>query len=192
MTGKKIILGSSSPFCKRVLERAGVAFEVMSADIDEKAIRTDDHRALPLLIAHAKADALLERIEGPATLITADQVVICDGELREKPESDAEAANFLFSYAKHPAETVSAVVVCDVGSGRRSGGIDIAKVQFNPMPAKAVMDYIASGSPFLNAGGFDHEHPLLAPYVFRIEGAPDSVMGLPLMLLGRLVAEVGP
>lgn len=82
-------------------------YEVMKADIDEKAIRHDEPRDLVLSLAHAKADALVQQLtaqqqgtaangndccfQGGTYLITCDQVVVHDGQIREKPEDIAEA-----------------------------------------------------------------------------------------------------
>jgi septum formation protein len=90
-------------------------YEVLKADIDEKAIRHDSPRDLVLALAHAKADALLQKLaaadsgnsssnstaaggaahggssSGDTFLITCDQVVVHDGQIREKPEDVAEA-----------------------------------------------------------------------------------------------------
>ena len=61
-----------------------MSFEIMPADIDEKLIRRDDPVEMTRVIAHAKTDALLLQIQGPAVLITADTVVTCNGNIREK------------------------------------------------------------------------------------------------------------
>lgn len=133
--GLKLILGSSSKSRRLVLEKAGFDFEVMAADIDEKAIRHDDYSVMPLLIANAKADALLPRIAEPAILVTADQVSIFDGEFREKPVSKDEARKYLKSYTSDKsAETISAVVVVNTQNGNRCDGVDIAKTYFKQMP----------------------------------------------------------
>jgi len=72
----KLILGSQSENRKTVLERAGYTFDVLVSGIDEKAIRHNDFYELPLLLAKAKAEALLPRIKEPAFLITADQIIV--------------------------------------------------------------------------------------------------------------------
>ena len=72
----KIILGSQSKGRRHVLESMGYEFGVMSSNIDEKAIRFNDPQKLTIALAHAKADALLPRIQEPALLITSDQVVL--------------------------------------------------------------------------------------------------------------------
>ncbi|MBI2409924.1 Maf family protein [Candidatus Kaiserbacteria bacterium] len=95
----KIILGSSSKYRKRVLEENGYKFGIMIPDIDEKKIRTEDPYELPLMIAEAKAAALIPKIPDPALLITSDQIVVCDRQVYEKPQTEEEARSFLQKYS---------------------------------------------------------------------------------------------
>lgn len=93
----KIILGSSSKPRRKVMEDNNYVFEIMSPDIDEKAIRSENYYELPLLLARAKAEALLSRIQKDeisrtnyeqAIIITADQITVCEGDLHEKPKDE--------------------------------------------------------------------------------------------------------
>jgi septum formation protein len=187
----KLILGSSSKYRKAVLEQAGMEFEAVSPDIDEKAVRSENLYELPLLIGREKMAALKTKISEPAVIVAADQIVICEGKLREKPVSPEEATQFLSEYrAGYPAETVSALVVYNSETGRTAEGIDVAKTFFNPIPEEVMAAYIESGEAYYNAGAFAYEHPLLAPYVKKMEGKPDSVSGMPLDLLHRLITAV--
>lgn len=82
------------------------SYEVIKADIDEKAIRHDQPRELVLALAHAKADAIIQQLQQQqqeqaaaagqpgssiGLLITCDQVAVHEGQIREKPEDTAEA-----------------------------------------------------------------------------------------------------
>lgn len=187
----KIILGSGSKWRKTILEKAGYDFEVMTADIDEKAIRLDDYEKLPILIARAKAEALLPKINEPAILITSDQVVVCDGELREKPVDENEAKIFMESYsAGHPGQTNTSVIVINTENGKQAEGLDISKAYFKKIPSEIISEFIATGDAFLCSGGFTIDHPLLLPYIERIEGERDGIEGLPMKLLEKLIEEV--
>lgn len=187
----KIILGSSSKYRKAVLDGKGYQFEVMSPDIDEKAIRSKDYYKLPLLLARAKGDALLPKISEDALVITSDQVVVCNGDLHEKPQDAVEAKLFLQKYGKgYPAETVSALVVTNTTNGKKAEGIDIAKMYYNFIPDVVIDDFIKNGDPFSKAGGFAIQSPILQPYQNRLEGTEDSTMGMPLELLEKLIKEV--
>lgn len=174
-----------------VLENKGYMFETMSPDIDEKAIRTTDYYQLPLLLARAKAKALIPRVIGDALVVTADQVVVCKGDLHEKPADAQEAKVFLKKYSEgYPPETVSAVVVTNTKNGKSAEGVDIAKTYLNAIPDQVIQEFIDKGDPFSKAGGFAIQSPLLQPYLDKIEGTEDSIMGMPLVLLERLMKEV--
>lgn len=186
----KIILGSASKGRKEILENAGYEFEVMAADIDEKAIRFSDPQKLTLALANAKADALLPRIKKPVLLITSDQVVSWNGQIREKPESENQAREYLRTCAEYPSETVTAVSVTNTKTGERKGGVDLAKVYFNAIPREVIEKYIREGTPLAHAGGFTITDPIIRPYVQKVEGAEDSVIGLPMKLTKKLMREV--
>jgi len=186
----KIILGSASKQRKRVLERWGYAFEVMKPDIDEKAIRFDDPKKLTMALARAKAEALRPRIKEPALLITADQVVLWNGEILEKPENPEQARRFLKGYSQYPAQPMNAVVVTNTRTGSQLGENDENTVHFRKFPDDVIEQLIAQGNIFSQAGAFSLEDPLIAPYVERIAGTLDSVEGLPREITERLLKEV--
>ena len=186
----KIILGSSSAGRKSVLQNAGYNFEVMVADIDEKAIRKENPEELVMAIANAKADALLPQVKEPSILITSDQVILYEGAVREKAVGEAEATAFLQSYSEAPAVTLGATVVINTATGKRVSGLQKTTVYFKPMPDLFIKEYIAGGQPFKGAGGFVIKDEALAPYLDHIEGRADSAAGLSMELLEKLIKEV--
>lgn len=186
----KLILGSQSTGRQQVLRDAGYTFETMPADIDEKAIRSDNYEELPLLLARAKAEKLRQEIHEPAILITSDTVILCNGELREKPRDAAEAKRFLESYSRYPAQANSAVVVTNTETGRQKEGVDISKAYFKPIPDSVIDEIISQGDVLRAAGGFMIEDPLLLPYVDHVEGDIKGITGLPLELTRKLIEAV--
>ncbi len=182
-----IILGSQSASRKKILEEHGVVFETMSSDIDEKAIRDPAPEKLVLKLAHAKADALLHRIFEPSLLITSDQVVVCNGEILEKPESEDEERRYLALYSEYPSETVTSVVVTNTQSGERKEGVDIAQVWYRPFPQEFIDMIVKEPWVYVRAGGYGVEHPLFEEFVERIEGDKESIVGLPWNLTKKLL-----
>lgn len=185
-----LILGSKSQGRQTVLKEAGYEFEIVTADIDEKAIRLSDPEKLVLAIAHAKADAILKKISGPGILITADQVAVCNGVIREKPSSAEQAREYIRAYRQYPMETVSSVVVTNIETGERAEGVSIAKVYFKDFPEAVIDEAIAGGRVMHCAGAMRCEEPPFSNYIERMEGTKDSTSGMPLQLLRRLMAEV--
>ncbi len=189
--GMNIILGSGSKSRRRILERLGLEFKIMTADIDEKVIRLDDPKQLVLALAKAKAEAILPRIKESAILITADQVVFCNGQIYEKPENAAQAREYLKSYAIHESEAINGLVVINTATGRRIEQVEASKIKFKPIPDSVIDKLIEEGNIFSQAGAYSVEDPLLAPYVEYIDGTLDSIEGLPSHLLSDLFKEVG-
>ncbi|XP_072151704.1 uncharacterized protein [Setaria viridis] len=133
----KLILGSSSVARKHILEEMGLEFQVMTADIDEKSIRREDPDDLVMVLAEAKADAIMSRLNiadyqkednQPTLLITSDIVVVHEGIIREKPTTKEEARQFLKGYSGGHVSTVGSVVVTNLTTGKRLGSLDKAEV----------------------------------------------------------------
>lgn len=187
----KIILGSQSENRKLVLEKAGFTFDVMVSNVDEKVIRHDDFYQVPLLLAKAKADALLPRIKEPALLITADQVIVWNGELREKPCDSREARRFLetFSGSACPVECVNGIMVTNTATKQSRLEREISKVYFSKIPQEVIDEFLNQGISHKYAGGFTPQSPLIRPFL-RLEGTFESVLGMPLDVVDKCMKEL--
>lgn len=195
----KIILGSASAARQSILREMGFNFSVMTADIDERAIRREKPEDLVMALAAAKAEAIISKIANlkngeissePLLLITADQVVVHEGVIREKPSSEEEARLFIKGYSRAPACTVGSVMVTNLKTGLKKGGWDKAEVYFHPIPDDVVESLIKEGLVLKVAGGLLVEHPLTSPLVEAMVGSIDSIMGLPKDLTISLINEV--
>lgn len=188
----KLILGSSSKFRKNILEREGYVFSIISPELDEKAVETPDPYKRPLILAHAKADEIVSKVNEPAIIITSDVVVVGGGKLYEKPEDEKQVREFLATWSTGlPSEVVCAIVVVNTETGKRVEGVDIGKVVFKEFPQEVIEEYIKHGEPLLRAGGYAIQHPIMAPYVYRIEGSPNTIVGVSTELLEKLLIEAG-
>ncbi|KAL7207707.1 hypothetical protein ACSBR1_029623 [Camellia fascicularis] len=194
----KIILGSSSVARRKVLAEMGYDFTIMSADIDEKSIRKEKPEELVMALAEAKAEAITPKLPigdykrdaEPSVLITCDQVVVCEGMIREKPLSKEEARQFIKGYSGGNAATVSSVLVTNLKTGLRKGDWDKVEIHFHSIPDQVIDNLIEEGIVLNVAGGLLIEHPLILPYIKEVVGTIDSVMGLPKTLVERLIMEV--
>ena len=190
-----LILGSGSATRKAILQELGLKFEVHKPGIDEKAIRRKEPAELVLALGRAKAAALLEGERGDAfrrngaLVLTADQVVVCDGRILEKPDTEEEARHFISGYAQYPPQTVGSCVITDPRSGRQWSAVDKACVTFLPIPDAVIDELIDEGEVFFCAGGLMVEHALVQPYIERMDGSIDSVMGLCKATVMRLLQE---
>ena len=186
----KIILGSSSKFRQQILTEMGYDFEVISPDIDEKKIRDVDPKKLVLALAHAKAEAILKKIQEPAVIITADQVVTFKGEIREKPSSPEQVREFLESYGNNMSETVNGIVVTNTVNKKQESAYDTVQVFLHDIPSHVIDQLIEEGVIFHCAGALRLEDPLMVPFIKEIRGSQDSLMGLPKNLTKSLMQKV--
>jgi septum formation protein len=186
----KIILGSASTTRQKLFQDMGYDFEVVTADIDEKSIRTEDYHELPLMIARAKADALMAVIKEPAIIITADVIAVFEGRVLEKPKDAEEARATLRGYANKVAEAVTGVVVINTQSGELLKGTDVSKVYFKEIPDNVIDELIKKGNILSCAGSFEIKDPLVRKYIDRIDGTEENVAGLPIELVRSLLKEI--
>lgn len=197
---RTVLLGSSSSSRKRLVASAlPTGFELdprgLSPDIDEKAIRRDDPSEMVLAIASAKADALypliLELDPRPDFYITADQVIVANGVVREKPESTQQCLDHMCSYSSsNPAICTSGIVVVRVSDNQRASGVNIAKQYFTPIPRAVGERLIEKGDVMYCAGSFVVEDELLSPYLLRTEGEIEAVQGMPQKMTADLLESL--
>lgn len=191
---KLFILGSGSKTRKDILKAAGYNFEVWKVDIDEKSIgdRESDPVNLVRLLAAKKADAVMktlpEHLKGNI-LLTGDQVVVHKNRILEKPSDLSEARRFIESYSNDRTSTVGSIALTDTRTGRRVIGVDTATIHFRPFPSDVIDRLIAEGEVLFCAGGLMVEHPLIQPFIERIEGTQESLMGLSVNLLESLLLK---
>lgn len=188
-SGMRYILGSSSPFRRQAFAKVMADFETLSPSIDERAIRDENPYRLTLKLANAKADALLQRVQGPAVLVTGDQVVWFQGRILEKPESPDQAREFLRGYQNGYVEVINGTVVTNTQTGKRAEANDVIQVELGEIPEDVIEQLIREGDALLCAGALKVEHPALQPSVKKRTGTDDSLMGVPTELVKKLIAE---
>ena len=208
-----LILGSASFTRKLILKEMGIPYHILVRPIDEKGLG-DRGRDVPadlvLTLGKAKMRHLVDEIKAGRCqneieeafgtdesgmhmiVLTGDQVVTCDGEILEKPESIEEARSFVSRYGRTPPSTVGSCVLTHLPSGIQVSGTDTATIHFKvDTPATLVDKLVAKGEPILScAGGLMVEHPDVKEYVASIDGTEDSVMGLSKDLVIRLLDDL--
>jgi len=187
----KLVLASGSPRRAEILRNAGISFDVLAADVDETLrpgeMPRDYVRRLAEEKARAAAQKLVDAAPGAgAIVIGADTTVVVADAILGKPESPAEARDMLERLSGRTHEVYTGIALLQLPSGPMRTFEEITRVEFAPMDAAEIAQYIASGEPFGKAGGYAIQG-LGGKFVKRIEGCYFNVMGLP---LARLYAEL--
>lgn len=116
----RIILASGSAIRRQILDGAGLDYEVIVRPVDEAAIKdamlAENSRLRDIADALAEAKAMRVSRQEPGLVIGADQIMVMDGELFDKPKDMAEARERLLSMRGKMHELVGAVVICENGA----------------------------------------------------------------------------
>ena len=190
-----LVLGSSSKYRKKLLEQAGYIISVQdSPDIDEKMVglrerSQHDARNLVLKVARAKMDALMAAHPN-SIIITGDQVILCNGIIREKPIDEIECREYLNSYSEFPAVAYTGICVMNTKSGKIAQDVDIATQHWKPIPSDVIEEAIKQGDVMHCAGGFMIDSPIFEPFLGSREGDESTIIGMSLPLFQRLIVQV--
>lgn len=196
-----VILASGSPRRKQLLEEAGVEFAVRVSEVDETLdadTLANPHEAAKKL-SERKAGAVVQEVlaenyQGAAVILGADTMVVHQGEVFGKPRNLEDAKRMLRALSGDTHEVVTAVSVWLVAApeaekvsvGFRTF-VDTSRVTFKELSEERIAEYLRCGESFDKAGAYAAQGEG-AKLIARIDGARDTVIGLP---VGRLLEEFG-
>ncbi len=182
---RPLVLASRSPRRREILARAGIACEVGPfPDLDEAAPPGLDPPAVAEALARAKVEAVVSACPGRLVL-AADTVVYVGASILGKPRDANEARRTLRRLAGTTHEVATGVALAE--ADRLRSGVSVAKVRFRPLSETEIEAYVLTGEPFGRAGAYGLEGGAAA-FLDRLDGDRDTVVGLPLRLVFRLLA----
>jgi septum formation protein len=184
----RLTLASASPRRAELLRAAGFEFDVVPADVDETPAAGEDPMQYVLRVARDKASTIQgARGEAGALILSADTVVVANGEILGKPR-DSDDAGRMLRLLSARAHDVHTAVVIRRGAAERSQVVT-TRVWFQPLDASEISWYVASGEPEGKAGAYAIQGRA-ARYIERIEGSWSNVVGLPVAAVYQLLHEL--
>ena len=183
-----MVLASASPRRLEILRSRGVRVTVVPSGFDESSVRGLSPRHQALAAARGKAIDVVARRRG-ALVIAADTVVALGPDALGKPDDHRHAAAMLARLAGRDHSVHTAICVVSAG-GRRAVGLSSSVVRVQRLDRSQVSRYVASGEPIGKAGGYAIQGQA-AEFARVIRGRRDTVVGLSLRLLHRLLVELG-
>ncbi|MBR0871692.1 Maf family protein [Bradyrhizobium tropiciagri] len=182
----RLILASQSRARKMLLENAGLAFEALPADIDERAVQRDSGLSTPGDIAAllAREKALFVSGQRPAQyIIGADQTLALGQRMFSKPAGRAQAAEQLRLLAGQTHELHSAVSVARDGQVLFSD-VSIARMTMRRLGDGEIAAYLDQAGTAVTTSVGAYQLEGLGVHLFeRIEGDHFTILGLPLLSL---------
>ena len=174
----RLVLASNSPRRKELLRGLGIDFEVrLIRDIDESYPAALPVNDVAVHISKAKASAYLDTMSENEVVLTADTVVVCDGQILGKPQ-DAEDARRMLGLLSGKSHEVITGVTLSTLQWQRSFAVTTV-VWFKELTADEMGFYVDSYRPFDKAGAYGIQEWIGYVGVQRIEGSYFNVMGLP-------------
>lgn len=200
-----LVLASASPRRHELLAQLGVPFQVRPTDVDESPRPGEDAEALVRRLAVDKAQAALAAAaDGDVVVLAADTLVSVDGQVLGKPIDEAHAARMLRKLSGSRHQVLTGVAV-----GRRAAGGSPADAEVGLAPAASIAvevvtthvhmrewtpdeiaAYVATGEPMDKAGSYAIQE-IGDRFVTEVEGSFDNVVGLPVAVAGRMLADAG-
>ena len=166
----KIILASSSPRRREILERAGYRFRVIPSPYEETNTRTVFSLDYIEDLAYQKAKA----VEGDV-VIGADTMVVLEGRIFGKPSDASDARRMLRELSGKTHEVVTAIAVIAGGKARKNS--TVSRVTFEYLTEEQICRYVEEFKPFDKAGAYGIQE-LPNGYIKSYEGSLENIIGL--------------
>lgn len=172
----KLILASGSPRRRQLLELAHVAFEVITSNVDETNPPGMPGEEVPEHLARQKAAAVAQH-HPDRSILAADTVVLLDGDILGKPESDVAAKAMLTRLSGRMHRVVTGV--CLLQQGQEQSFSVTTEVYFRPLTEAQISFYVDTYHPLDKAGSYAIQEYIGIIGIEKIAGDYYNVMGLP-------------
>ncbi len=183
-----LILASSSPRRRAILESLGASFSVMSADVDESPLPNESPVEMVQRLAVAKAKAVARQCADHALVLGADTAVVLGNEVFGKPEDEGDGLRMLSALSGRAHKVYTGVAL--VADGRVSTTVSSTEVQFREIRPDEARRYWHSGEPRGKAGAYAIQGSG-GLFVESIMGSYSGVVGLPVFETAALLGAAG-
>ncbi len=186
----RLVLASTSPYRRALLERLGLPFECVAPGTDESPLPGESAQELSQRLARLKAQAVAAH-HPDSVVIGSDQVAVRGPDRLGKPGSVERCIEQLERSSGHEVEFLTAVHVVNGPAGTAESHVDRTVVRFRRLSRPEIERYVAADHPIDCAGGFKAES--LGVTLFeRVEsGDPTGLTGLPLIWLSHALRRAG-
>lgn len=186
---KKIILASTSPRRRELLEELGLVFDVVSPSFDEHLNDLKFSYGKIEEIAFYKAKSVVENTCIPALVISADTVVVKDEKILCKPSDKEDAVDMLKLLNGKTHKVVTSIVVMDSETKNFNTESTTSYVTFSNLKEQDILDYVEKFMPLDKAGAYGIQE-LPDGFISNVDGPYDNIVGLPTKTLIKLLTSI--
>ncbi|MEO0437376.1 MAG: nucleoside triphosphate pyrophosphatase [Pseudomonadota bacterium] len=186
-TADRLILASTSPYRKRLLERLEVSFETIAPAVDETPKAGESPQTLALRLSREKALDVSAK-QRDAMVIGSDQVASLDGQILRKPESEQNAIAQLSRCSNKEVQFHTGIALAK-GAQVVADECVFTSVLFRDLSGDAILDYVKRDQPLDCAGSFRWEGLGIALFKRLTSDDPTALEGLPLIKLVSVLSK---
>ena len=185
-----IVLGSSSPFRKQLLNKLIDQFDTCSPDIDETPMEGEIPEALVRRLALGKAKAVASQKPG-TLIITSDQVSVLNGAINGKPGNFDNAFKQLKNSSGNTVTFFTSLCLYDASTADYQLDVETFTVHFRQLSDEQITRYLQKETPFNCAGSFKSEGLGISLFTEMRGRDPNTLIGLPLIRLVEMLDVAG-
>lgn len=186
----QLILASSSPRRKELLESVGINFLVIQPTSDEDINPGESPEDYTLRLSKEKALSVARHCAEGVYVIGADTTVVVDGEILVKPKDEADARSMLQKLSGKEHKVLTAFSIVRSQSGTLHSEVVETLVEVKNLAAQEIEGYIMTGEPMDKAGAYGIQG-IGAFMIKGIQGSYTNVVGLPLLELLEALKSQG-
>ena len=187
---KTLVLASTSPYRRELLERIGIPFETASPNVDEAVVDGETPEQLVKRLAESKARAVAKAHQD-ALIIGSDQVAVLDNKILGKPGNHEIAVRQLSNASGKKVLFLTGLCLLNAKTGKTQINVDKFSVEFRQLTSSQIENYLRREKPYDCAGSFKSEGLGISLFK-RMEGDdPNALIGLSLISLINMLSAEG-
>ncbi len=187
---RTLVLASTSPFRRALLEKLQIPFETLSPEVDETRQPGEAPQTLVTRLSEAKARAGAETFPD-ALIIGSDQAAVCGEQVLGKPGSHAKACEQLARLSGQRVDFLTGLCLFDAAAGVARTDLVNYSVTFRKLTADRIDRYLSAEQPYNCAGSFKSEALGISLFEAMYGDDPNALVGLPLIRLVSWLNEAG-
>ena len=185
-----IVLGSTSPFRKQILEKLNLPFLTAKPNVDETPLTNETAHQLVERLAVAKAQAVADMHDN-ALVIGSDQVALFNDTILGKPHTHENAITQLSSFSGNKVTFLTGLAVINSDTGETHSLVEPFEVHFKQLTGDDIEAYLLAEKPYKCAGSFKSEALGICLFEKLVGDDPNTLVGLPLIKLVGLLDNFG-
>ncbi len=187
---RRLILGSTSPYRRELMQRLAIPFETAAPDIDETRYDGESARDMVLRLSLQKAQAVAAQYPD-ALIIGSDQCAVLHEQVIGKPGNHENAVQQLQNSSGKTVAFLTGLCLYDSRDGSYQLDVVPFAVDFRELNAAEIDAYLRKDQPYNCAGSFRSESLGITLFKRMHGDDPTALMGLPLIRLSQMLKQAG-